>query len=360
MDKMINVTKTFLPELSAYNVYLKKIWKNGWITNNGECVVELESRLKSYLNVPHLWFCNNGTIVLQFAIRALKLKGEIITTPFSYVATTSSILWEHCTPVFADVDPRSLNIDPALIESLITESTSAILATHVYGNPCDVDAIKRIADKYQLKVIYDAAHAFGVEYNDTNICNYGDVSTLSFHATKLFHTIEGGAMITQDAALAKTLYLMRQFGHIGDEHFSVGINGKVSEFHAAMGLCILPQIEQIIEERKQISEWYDEYLNDVKIQKPVISAHTKYNYAYYPILLSDESTLEKVMQQLKTHNIFPRRYFYPSLNLLPYLAYYYPCPVSEDAGKRVLSLPLFAGLGINEVKKIAACILKSV
>ncbi len=357
---MINVTKTFLPELTAYEFYLKKIWEKGWITNNGDCVVELEKQLKSYLNVPHLWFCNNGTIVLQFAIRALKLKGEIITTPFSYVATISSILWEYCTPVFVDVDNETFTINPALIEKNITERTTGILATHVYGNPCDVDAIKIIAERNNLKIIYDAAHAFGVEYKGTNICNYGDISTLSFHATKLFHTVEGGAIVTKDAALAKSIYLMRQFGHIGDEHFTLGINGKVSEFHAAMGLCILPQMEVIIQERKEICNYYDELLDNNQIQKLKIRPHTKYNYAYYPILIKDEKTLDRVVDKLTQNEIIPRRYFYPSLNTLPYLKQHYPCPVSEDISRRVLSLPLYSGLEKIDVERISSVILKAI
>ncbi len=357
---MINVTKAFLPELSAYEYYLKKIWEKGWITNNGDCVVELEKQLKSYLNVPNLWFCNNGTIVLQFAIRALKLKGEIITTPFSYVATISSILWEYCTPVFVDIDDETFTINPDLIEKSITDRTTGILATHVYGNPCDVDAIKKIADKHNLKIIYDAAHAFGVEYKGTSICNYGDVSTLSFHATKLFHTIEGGAIVTQDEALAKNIYLMRQFGHIGDEHFTLGINGKVSEFHAAMGLCILPHMEAIVEERKKICNYYDELLDSIQIQKLKIRSHTKYNFAYYPVVLKDEKTLERVMDQLTQEQIIPRRYFYPSLNTLPYLSQHYSCPVSEDVSNRVLSLPLYSGLDKQDIGKISSIILKTI
>lgn len=357
---MINVTKSFLPELTEYEFYLKKIWESGWLTNNGECVLTLEKELKSFLKVPHLWFCNNGTIVLQFAIRALELKGEIITTPFSYVATTSAILWEHAIPVFADIEPDTLTINPGLIEGLITEQTSAILATHVYGNPCDIEKIQQIAAKHRLKVIYDAAHAFGVRYKDTNICNFGDVSTLSFHATKLFHTIEGGAMITQDEVLAKKLYLMRQFGHYGDEHTLLGINGKVSEFHAAMGLCILPKIEQIIAERKIICGWYDEILDHPKIKKPLIRKNTSYNYAYYPVILPDEMTLEKVSHQLQQNQVLPRRYFYPSLNTLPYVPMKYHCPISESISKRVLSLPLYCGLEKMDTDRISTIILNSI
>jgi dTDP-4-amino-4,6-dideoxygalactose transaminase len=357
---MINVTKTFLPEISEYESYLKKIWEKGWITNNGECVLELEKQLKSFLKVPNLWFCNNGTIVLQFAIKALELKGEIITTPFSYVATISSILWERCTPVFVDIEPTTLTVNSDLIEAAITEKTSGILATHVYGNPCDVEKIKLIADKYHLKIIYDAAHCFAVEYKGTNVCNYGDISTLSFHATKLFHTIEGGGIITFDETLSRKIYLMRQFGHVGDEHFILGLNGKVSEFHAAMGLCVLPKIDDIIAERKSISEYYNELLDDGRIEKPKLRTGTKYNYAYYPILLKDKNTVHKVSDELKKENIFVRRYFFPSLNTLPYLENPQSCPISEDISNRVLSLPLFTGLERNDVRKISSIILKAI
>jgi dTDP-4-amino-4,6-dideoxygalactose transaminase len=357
---MINVTKSFLPELSEYESYLRKIWETGWLTNNGEFVISLEKQLKSYLKVPNLLFCNNGTIVLQFAIKALELKGEIITTPFSYVATTSAILWEQCTPIFVDIELETLTINPDLIERSITENTTAILATHVYGNPCDVIKIKQIADKYHLKIIYDAAHCFGVEYQGINICNYGDISTLSFHATKLFHTIEGGAIITGDESLSKKIYLMRQFGHVGDEHFTLGLNGKVSEFHAAMGLCVLPKIDQLIAERKLICDYYDELLDHINIQKPALRHGTKYNYAYYPIILKDEKTLGRVLDKLKENEIIARRYFFPSLNTLPYLKDKQQCPVSEDISKRVLSLPLYVGLERKDIQRISSIILNQI
>jgi dTDP-4-amino-4,6-dideoxygalactose transaminase len=353
---MINVTKTFFPPLAEYEAYLEKIWKKAWITNNGECVVELEKQLKQYLQVSNLLFCNNGTIVLQFAIKAMKLKGEIITTPFSYVATTSAILWEHCTPVFADIDEATLTIDPAAIERCITDKTTAIMATHVYGNPCDVEKIQAIADKHNLKVIYDAAHCFGVHYKGKNICNYGDASTLSFHATKLFHTVEGGAIVTANDALAKELYLMRQFGHLYDDHFILGVNGKVSELHAAMGLCVLPKMDEIISSRKEAAELYDNLLNMNKVRRPEIRPETTYNYAYYPVILKSESKLVEVVDALKKEEISARRYFYPSLNTLPYLKESYFCPVSEDISKRVLSLPLYAGLEKKDVERICRII----
>ena len=231
---MINVTKPFLPEIEEYITYLRGIWDRNWLTNNGPLVNDLELKLKEYLNVKHLLYLGNGTIALQIAIKALGLKGEIITTPFSYVATTSAIVWEGCDPVFADIDKDTFNIDPAKIEQAITDKTTGILATHVFGNPCDIDAIQKIAVKHNLKVIYDAAHCFGTHYKGKSVYNYGDVSTASFHATKLFHTIEGGAVITNNAELLKKMAYMRNFGHETAETFAgVGINGKNSEFHAA-------------------------------------------------------------------------------------------------------------------------------
>jgi dTDP-4-amino-4,6-dideoxygalactose transaminase len=237
---MIPVTKPFSPPIAEYTKLLEGVWERHWFTNNGPLVNELELQLKTYLNLPHLLFLNNGTIALQIAIKALELKGDIITTPFSYVATTSSIVWEGCNPVFVDIDPQTLNIDPTKIEAAIKPNTTAILATHVYGNPCDIDAIQKIADKYKLKVIYDAAHCFGTLYKGKSVFAYGDISTTSFHSTKLFHTVEGGAVFTMNPDLLKKLSYLRNFGHEGPEHFAeVGINGKNSEFHAAMGLCNL-------------------------------------------------------------------------------------------------------------------------
>jgi len=254
---MITVTKPFLPDQEQYLNYIKGIWERGWLTNNGPLVQELEEKLKDYLGVKHVIYVNNGTIALQIALKALEQKGEIITTPFSYVATTNSILWEGCTPVFADVKESDFNIDPEKIESLINAKTTGILATHVYGNPCDVDAIEKIARKHNLKVIYDGAHAFGTLYNGKQLLSYGDLVTCSFHATKIFHTIEGGAILTNDDELARKMVLYRQFGHIGDDYFSIGINGKSSEMHAAMGLCLLPLMDRFMEKRKSIADLYD-------------------------------------------------------------------------------------------------------
>ncbi|WP_338766592.1 DegT/DnrJ/EryC1/StrS family aminotransferase [Bernardetia sp. ABR2-2B] len=355
---MINVTKTFLPSLEEYQTYLEKIWKNAWLTNRGEFVKELEEKLCTYLEVPNLLFVNNGTIALQIAIKALDLKGEIITTPFSYVATTSSIVWEGCEPVFVDIDTNTLCIDADLIESAITEKTTGILATHVYGIPCDVEKIEKIAKKHNLKVIYDAAHCFGVNYKGQSLLNYGDISTLSFHATKLFHTGEGGGIVVNNQELFHKVFYMHNFGHNGPEDFfGVGINGKSSEIHAALGLCVLPNMEEIIAKRKEISLLYDDILlKNFSLKRPQIPSETEYNYPYYAILFESEKKLEEVQKRLNDNDIFPRRYFYPSLNTLNYTNSF-SCPVSEGISTRVLCLPLYYDLQLSDVEKIGKLII---
>lgn len=351
---MINVTKTYLPELGEYTKYLEKIWKNAWVTNNGPMLVELEAGLKKEFGVKHLFFTGNGTIAIQIAIKAMGLTGEIITTPFSYVATTTSILWENCKPVFVDIDKETCCINPNLIESKITPDTQAILATHVYGIPCHVEAIEKTAKKHHLKVIYDAAHCFGTIYKNKPLPSYGDISTLSFHATKIFHTIEGGAILTNDDELAKKIVLYRSFGHIGDDYFSFGINGKNSELHAAMGLCLLPKVPDFINRRKELSQLYDALLPGTLI-RPHVPENTTYNYSYYPVILKSEEELLKLKTNLEKNGIFPRRYFYPSLNKLPYLQGE-PCPVSEDYSLRVLCLPLFYELGTEDIVRICSIV----
>ncbi|HLX52563.1 MAG TPA: DegT/DnrJ/EryC1/StrS family aminotransferase, partial [Aquella sp.] len=276
---MIPVTKPFLPPIEEYKIYIDGIWQRNWLTNNGPLVNELELKLKEYLDLPHLLYLSNGTAALQVAIRALELKGEIITTPFTYVATVSSIVWEGCKPVFVDINPNSLNIDPAKIEAAITKNTSAILATHVYGNPCDIDAIHDIAERNHIKVIYDAAHCFGTKYNGKSVFAYGDISTTSFHATKLFHTIEGGAVFTNESRLLKKMDLLRNFGHNGPEDFiEVGINAKNSEIHAAMGLVNLKYIAGILESRRNQSERYDRYFQRDDLRKIEYNKSAEFNY----------------------------------------------------------------------------------
>lgn len=353
---MINVTKTYLPPFEEYTAVLKRAWDKTWVTNNGELVQELEFKLKNYLSVKNLLFTNNGTLPLQMALKVLNITKEVITTPFSYVATTNAILWEGCKPIFVDIDPTTFCIDATKIEAAITADTQAILATHVYGIPCDVELIEAIAKKYQLKVIYDGAHAFGATYKGKSLLSYGDISTCSFHATKLFHTVEGGCIIANDAVVAKQLMLYRQFGHVYDDYISIGINGKNSEFHAAMGLCVLPQINNIIVNRKMITEQYDNLLSDI-IRRPVLDIELGYNYSYYPILFDSEFELLAALKNLKEKQISGRRYFYPSLNKLPYIQNQ-TCPVSEDISSRVLCLPLYYGLKNEDLKRVVDCIVK--
>lgn len=356
---MIPVTKPFLPPQEEYNTYLQGIWKRNWLTNMGPLASDLEMRLKEHLAVKHLLYVTNGTVALQMAIKALDLKGEIITTPFSFVATTSSIVWEGCKPVFVDIDKDSLNIDANRIEEAITENTSAILATHVYGNPCDVVAIEKIAKKHNLKVIYDGAHAFGVQVNGKSIFEYGDISICSLHATKLYHSIEGGLMITKDATLLKKMAYMRNFGFDGPEAFAeLGLNGKNSEFHAAMGLVNLDYIKEIHNNRKKITERYDEKLKSYKAIKPLWHQTGTLNYAYYPLVVESEELLHKCIDALKLNEIFVRRYFYPSLSkVLPYIESV-EMPVTEEIAKRVMCLPLFHDLTVEEVDLICRLLLR--
>ena len=353
---MINVTKTFLPPFEEYMAVLKRAWDKSWITNNGELVQELELKLKHYLGVQHLLFTSNGTLPLQMALKVYGFSKEIITTPFSYVATTNAILWERCTPVFTDIDPDTLCIDADKIEEAITPNTQAIMATHVYGIPCDVEKIDAIARKHDLKVIYDAAHAFGCSYKGKSLLSYGDISTCSFHATKVFHTGEGGCIITNDEDIEKKLYLLRSFGHIGDDYFSEGINAKNSELHAAMGLSVLPAMAEIITARKAVSELYDRLLNFQTLQRPVFDKNQDYNYAYYPVIFPSEETLLKVKDALFSNGISCRRYFYPSLNNLPFLSSKQACPVSEDISRRVMALPLYHSLDSPDIQRISEII----
>lgn len=356
---MIPVTKPFLPNRDELNVYIDGIFQRNWLTNNGPLVNELELRLKKVLGSKHLLFLSNGTVAIQIALKALNIKKEVITTPFSYVATTSSVVWEGCKPVFVDIDSDTLNIDPDKIEERITENTEAILATHCFGNPCDVEAIEKIARKHNLKVIYDGAHCFGTLYNGESIFGYGDVTTSSFHATKLFHTIEGGAVFTKDSTLLRRMAYMRNFGHAGPEKFEgVGINAKNSEFHAAMGLCNLNHVTEILASRKAQSELYDNLLAKLNVLKPSVLPKGKTNYSYYPVIFDSEKTTLAMKSALEAKEIFPRRYFYPSLSTLPYVEYG-ATPVAEDIAKRILCLPLYHTLSEGEQALIARLLLRT-
>ncbi|PAU93174.1 aminotransferase DegT [Aliifodinibius salipaludis] len=357
--KEIPVTKPFLPPREEYEALINEVWERNWLTNNGPLVQRLEEELKEYLGVPHLNYVSNGTIALQIAIKVMELKGEIITTPFSYVATTSSIVWEGCKPVFVDIDPDTLNIDPDLIEEAITDETTGILATHVFGNPCDIDAIQEIADRYNLKVIYDAAHCFGTEYKGESVYSYGDISTASFHATKLFHTTEGGAIITNDAEINHKVQRMRNFGHAGPGNFEgVGINGKNSEFHAAMGIVNLRYIEKVIERRKEQWLYYQNLLSGLKIEGLTVSSNVDFNYSYYPAIFESEKVAINVKDTLEESGIAPRRYFYPSLSELGYVDSR-KVEVSKDISQRILCLPLYHDLTEEQQQNIATTIKKT-
>lgn len=355
---MINVTKTYLPALSEYTRYLEGIWERGHLTNHGPLVLELEARIKEFLGVKHFFFVNNGTIALQIAIKAANLYDDVVTTPFSYVATTSSLVWEGCNPVFGDILENKFTLDPASAAKSITSKTSGILATHVYGNPCDVEAIQELASRNNLKVIYDAAHAFGVEYKGKSVLNYGDISTLSFHATKLFHTIEGGGLVTSDDELAHRISYMRNFGHNGPEQFyGVGVNGKSSEFQAAMGLCLLPKMDEIMYLRQQICERYISNLSGLGIEFLMLQeGTTRYNFAYFPVVFPAEEALLNVFGALKRNSIMARRYFYPSLNTLHYVKNNLPSSHSQHIASRVLCLPLYPDLKMEEVDSITSII----
>jgi dTDP-4-amino-4,6-dideoxygalactose transaminase len=356
---MINVTKTFLPPQQEYQNILSVAWKKNWITNRGVLVQELEAKIIDYLKVKSLIVTTNGTLPIQIAIKALGLTGEIITTPFSYVATTSSIVWEGCTPVFVDIHPEYLTIDESLIEAAITPKTTGILATHVFGNPCHVEAIELIAKKHNLKVIYDAAHCFGVTYKNNSIFNYGDVSTCSFHATKIFHTGEGGAIITNDLVLKEKLFYHHNFGHFGSENFQgIGINAKMSELQAAMGLAVLPYIDGILKSRQSTVLDYQEALKSTKLKYIKLREDTEWNYSYFPVIFESEQQLLGVQNALNNERIFPRRYFFPSLNTLPYLDKT-SCPVSEGIAKTILCLPLYHDIAKKDINLIVDIILNN-
>lgn len=359
MRKQINVTQPFLPPIEEYQRYIEGIWDSACLTNQGPLVQKLNKSLRELLDVPYLECVSNGTVALMLALRALGItEGEIITTPFSYVATVSSILWQGCTPVFADIDPLTLCIDPEQIRAKITSRTRAIVPVHVFGMPCDTKAIEQIAAEHGLKVIYDGAHAFGAAYQGRSLLSYGDVTTCSFHATKLFHTVEGGAVIARDQAVNETLQLAMRFGHNGDEHLQLGINGKISELHAAMGLSNLPYLPEILGKRKQLTEQYDRaFQGRINIMGPI--REYQRNYAYYPVLFRSGAERGAVQTALASEGIYPRRYFYPSLNLLPYVV---PasCPISEDIADRILCLPLYPSLDSEDQNRIIETILRTI
>ena len=338
---MINVTQTFFPPLDEYNAQLKRIWKNQWLTNRGELLLDLEAKMKSYLNMSNVLLMTNGTIPIQIALKLLGNKGEVITTPFSYVATTSAIVWENCKPVFVDIHPEYLTIDESKIEAAITDKTTAILATHVFGNPCHVARIDELAKKHNLKVIYDAAHCYGVNFEGKSLFEYGDISTCSFHATKVFHTGEGGALFCSDKELMHKSFYSHNFGHNGPtDFFGVGVNGKMSELQAAMGLSVFPYFDSIKNSRGNAVIFYNEHLDFSMLETIKIREGTEWNNSYYPVIFETEAQLLSVIQIMNGDGINPRRYFYPSLNTLNYVQSN-TMDVAESISRRVLCLPLF-------------------
>jgi dTDP-4-amino-4,6-dideoxygalactose transaminase len=347
---MIPVTKSFIPPLEEYTSYVKRAFDKQWLTNRGILVQELEEKLHQYLELKSglLLATSNGTIPLQIALKLFGEEGEVITTPFSYVATTSAIVWEKCKPVFVDINPDYLTIDETKIEAAITDKTTCILATHVFGNPCHIEHIHKIAREHKLKVIYDAAHCFGVKYKGQSIFEYGDISTCSFHATKLFHTGEGGAVFCREKEIYERVFYSHNFGHEGLTSFAgLGINGKLSELQAAMGLSVLPYMHKIIEGRREVVDRYDQSLNFDLLKKMELRESTIWNYSYYPVIFSSEEERNKVQRMLNEKNIYPRRYFYPSLNHLPYIEPQV-CKYSEEVASSILCLPLYDGLREEE------------
>lgn len=366
--KIISVTTPLLPPLDEFKNYLEDIWKRKWITNNGLYHQKLEKALCEYLKVPYLSLFTNGTLPIMVALHALRITGEVITTPYSFVATTHSLWWNDIKPVFVDIDPMTGNMDPDKIEAAITPKTTAIMPVHVYGNPCNTEKIKKIADTYGLKVIYDAAHAFGVEVNGKSVLNEGDLSTLSFHATKTYNTIEGGALICHDAETKKRIDYLKNFGFAGETTVvAPGINGKMDEIRAAYGLLALNYVDDAIAKRKAVAQQYREGLKNI----PGISfledmENVKHNYSYFPILVDTEKygmTRDDLYEKLKANNVFGRRYFYPLISDfstyrgLPSAAKD-NLPVANRIADSVICLPIHHEISESEIFLITSLINK--
>lgn len=360
-NKPVYVTQPYLPPLEEFVPYLEEIWNNKVLTNGGQFHQQLEKALCEYLGVNHIALFTNGTIALVTALQALRITGEVITTPYSFVATSHSLLWNGIKPVFVDIDPNTLNLDPAKIEAAITPQTTAIMPVHCYGHPCDVKAIQKIADNYNLKVIYDAAHAFGVQDEHGSILRYGDLSVLSFHATKVFNTFEGGAIICPDAKTKLRIDQLKNFGHVGElTVVAPGINGKMSEFNAALGLLQLKYIDQALARRKEIDLAYRERLKDVKGIHCLNDAGEKVaNYAYFPILVQNDYPIsrDELNQKLKDSGIHPRRYFYPLISDFPMYrglpsAHRENLPIATVSAQQVLCLPIYPDLDMSVVEEI--------
>lgn len=354
---MIHVTKTHLPKRETFDYYVSKLFSSGWLTNDGELCQRFESKLQDYLGVKHLVLVSNGGMALHLAYKLLQLQGEVITTPFSYVATTSTLVWDGLKPVYSDIDD-SYNLDPSLIEEKITKQTSAILPVHTFGNPCDINNIRKIANRHNLKVIYDAAHCFGIEHQGTSILNEGDISILSFHATKLFHSIEGGALVLNNSELYERAKRMRTYGYQAGEIKGLGINARMNEFSAAMGLAVLDDIDFIMEKRRSLWRNYHSALAE-HVKMLDTPKETKFNHQYVPIVLKDSKQRARVEASLNKIDIYPRRYFYPSLDTLEYVPQNQICPVSRDTADRILCLPIYPDLTLNDQNRIIKTTLEA-
>ena len=354
---MIPQNKTYLPPKEEYGEYLDYIWESGWVTNDGALLNKLETKLEEYLDAEYVRVVSSGTFALQLAIRALDLEGPILTTPFSYVATTGALVWEKCDPIFADIDPETLTIDVKKARDAITPETGGVLSTHVFGVPCAVEALRSMAEAHNIPLIYDGAHAFGTEMGGRSLLTYGDVTAVSFHATKLFHTVEGGAVITSDRDVAEQVELMRAFGHRGPNHLRSGINAKNSELHAAMGLCLLPRIRDFIDTRRRMYELYRSLLQDLPLDFQTVPSSCDYNYSYFPVLFPSSESRRVVRQRLADREIRTRRYFAPALNQLPYVDGS-ECPVAESTVNRVLCLPFFQEITPEQIRRVASTLHK--
>lgn len=350
----IYVTAPSLPPLEEYTGILRGVWERKILTHNGPLVQQLEKDLKQKYAIQNLAIVTNGTIAIQLAIKALGLNGsEIITTPFTWIATASAITWENCTPVFVDIDPHTFNIDPNRIEAAITDKTRAIMGVHVFSNPCDMEAIEYIAKKHDLKVIYDAAHAMCINYKDKSILEYGDISAASFHATKIFNSGEGGCCVTLDSQLDEKIRRLRFFGHDEDKQIvDDGCNGKMTEIHAALGLANLKYIDEVLSNRKIIFDLYHSKLANLDFITFQDFPEDSYNYSYMPVVFDNEERLLKALQALEIHNIYPRRYFHPSLNTIKHLAKYEAFEHSERIAKTILCLPSYSELSLATVDDI--------
>ncbi|MEO7041572.1 MAG: DegT/DnrJ/EryC1/StrS family aminotransferase [Gemmatimonadaceae bacterium] len=359
---MINVSRPVLPPFEEFVERLRGIWASRQLTNDGPLVSELERGLAEFLGIKHAILVANGTIAIQFAVRAAQMHDSVVTTPFSYVATTSSIAWEGMSPVFADIDADSLTVNPELVDALLSAGATGVVATHVYGNPCDVEALAVLAERHRVPLIFDAAHAFGAMYNGRSVCSYGSAATLSFHATKLFHTVEGGAVVTNDDTIAAAVRLMRNFGQARpDEISALGINGKNSEIHAAMGLCLLPHVASFIRQRALLARIYDDGMAAcASFAHPLQwRSGTVPNFSYYPIVFTEESLLLRCIELLSANEIRARRYFRPSLSHLPFVRNAGATPVADSIADRVLCLPLYPDLEPDVAAEIVSLVQSS-